>query len=172
MVQLFPKKSGLGMVQLGSSGKLLRKTYLCSAAHVVGHFDTIPIEEEQLESFTQVTRRRNSNPKNAPNKETEDVQLFFKMGYTSHPMITRSQSKKSQDETNYFLYPVDKRLDSPQKLVAALRKFKLSHPKDTFHCPYLHKAIKFHKFNRSISASHGIPSKKIIANVICSFFKV
>ncbi|CAH9100307.1 unnamed protein product [Cuscuta europaea] len=98
---------------------------------------------------------------NPPNKVTEDEQLYYEVGYSSHPMITRSQSKRPQNETGYFLYSVDERFDSPQKLAIALQRLRLSRPEEKTFRPYLKKAIWFHnKYNRSSSASVGIPSKK------------
>ncbi|CAH9073448.1 unnamed protein product [Cuscuta europaea] len=120
------------------------------------------IDEENLKGFTQVERRRskNSSSKYSLNEGTEDVQLFYDVGYSSHPMITRSHSRKPQNETDYYLYQVDERFDSPHKLEAALRRFKLTHPEETTYRPYLKRAIRFHnRYNRSLSASIGIPSQ-------------
>ncbi|CAH9068037.1 unnamed protein product [Cuscuta europaea] len=126
---------------------------------VISHEDNNTINEGHLECFTQVQRRRcKTISMNPPNEVTEDEQLYYEVGYSSHPMITRSQSKRPQNESDYFLYPVDDRFDSPHKLATALQRFRLSRPEETTFRPYLKRAIRFHnKYNRSISASIGIP---------------
>ncbi|CAH9069036.1 unnamed protein product [Cuscuta europaea] len=128
-----------------------------------GPTDNQPEEEECPDGFTQVKARRNLKKSSSkfPIDNQEDQQLCYEVGRTSHPMITRSQSRKPQNESDYFMYPVDTRFDSPHKLAQALKCFKSSHAEATVYQPYFQKAIKFHnKYNRTISTSVGIPSKK------------
>ncbi|CAH9069639.1 unnamed protein product [Cuscuta europaea] len=56
---------------------------------VSGHEDNHTIDERNLEGFTQ--RRSKTISMNPPNEVTEDAQLYYEVGYSSHPMITRSQ---------------------------------------------------------------------------------
>ncbi|CAH9082613.1 unnamed protein product [Cuscuta europaea] len=145
-----------------SSDEIISEDTQMRTFSISGHADNLTIEEEKLEGFTQVQRRRsrNSISKIPPNEDTEEVQLYYEVGYRSHPMITRRHSKRPQNETTYFLYRVDERFDSPQKLAAALQRFKLSRLEETTYMPCLKNAIRFHnKYNRSIAASLGIPSK-------------
>ncbi|CAH9104417.1 unnamed protein product [Cuscuta europaea] len=133
------------------------------------HTENGTIEEENMEGFTQVKRRSKNNiSKISPNKA---IQQYYQIRYSYHPMITRRYSKKPQNEMDYFLHPVDERFDSPHKLAATLQQFKVTHPEETIFRPYLRKAIKFHnRFNKSIFASVGIPSKKLIVDVILFLF--
>ncbi|CAH9087686.1 unnamed protein product [Cuscuta europaea] len=103
---------------------------------VLGHTE---FNEENNKGFTQVQRRRNKYTNSAA---TEEAQLFYHVGYNSHPMITRSHSNRPQNVDDYFMYPVDQRFDSPPKLAVALKRFKNSHPEAKTYQPYLQKAIK------------------------------
>ncbi|CAH9128370.1 unnamed protein product [Cuscuta epithymum] len=107
-----------------------------------------------LTLFFQV--HRSLHRKRNPMASLRSKQLFYEVGYTSHPMITRSQSRYPQHEDDYYIYHVDARLNSPHKLATALQRYKSSHSKAII---YHWKAIQFHnRFNRSISSTVGIPT--------------
>ncbi|CAH9083410.1 unnamed protein product [Cuscuta europaea] len=62
-------------------------------------------EEECHDGFTQVRNMKKLLMSNANRSTTlqEDTPLYYEVGYTSHPMVTRSQCKKPQDENDYFI---------------------------------------------------------------------
>ncbi|CAH9092878.1 unnamed protein product [Cuscuta europaea] len=90
-----------------------------------------PPPNEEQNGFTQVKTRKNKINCTKPlNGTPEGPGLFYEVGYSSHPMITRSQSKYPQHEDDYYIYLVDASLDSPQKLAAALQRYKSSRPEE------------------------------------------
>ncbi|CAH9108413.1 unnamed protein product [Cuscuta europaea] len=127
----------------------------------ITNFSNAGHPQADLDGFTPVRLKKNrGNCAMPPNETPESKQLFYEVGYTSHPMITRSQSRRPQNEDDYYIYPVDARLDSPHKLAMVLARYRSSKPEAKTYQPYLRKAIQFHnRYNRSISATVGIPSK-------------
>ncbi|CAH9104147.1 unnamed protein product [Cuscuta europaea] len=127
--------------------------------HIIHQFSNVTdfqgTEPDCPKGFTQVI-----NKKKLSKTPQEDKQLYYEVGYSSRLMITRSQSKQPRDETDYFLYPVDARLESPHQLAEALQRYKTSCPNSKTYQPYLRNAIRFHnKYNRTISSSMGIPTR-------------
>ncbi|CAH9084607.1 unnamed protein product [Cuscuta europaea] len=101
--------------------------------------------------------------------------------YSSHPMvtrsqsrshkidnfteglITRSQSKTPQDDEDYYIYPAYSSYDSPQKLITGLERYKSAHPDAKSYPPYLQRAIHFHlKYNPRLSTNVGVPTTSVI----------
>ncbi|CAH9059520.1 unnamed protein product [Cuscuta europaea] len=79
-------------VPILSSDETFSEDSQMKISSVSGHEDNHTIDEGNLEGFTQVQRRRSKTiSMNPPNEVTKDEQLYYEVGYSSHPMITRSQ---------------------------------------------------------------------------------
>ncbi|CAH9136060.1 unnamed protein product [Cuscuta epithymum] len=88
-----------------------------------------PPPDEDHDGFTQVkTKKNRSNCIKPLNGTLEAAPIFYEVGYTSHPMVTRSQSRYPQHKYDYYIYRIDARLDSSHKLATFLQHYKSSHP--------------------------------------------